>query len=494
MNKHLGDDIEDSAHHLGDHEHDIFSIYDLYYYDEIRKIRLSLPWIIITFGLIGNILILVVFMQKLRRRNSNAFCFCALAISDSFALIFMLFRALLKSEILSNLNVTCKLIKYFYHIFLQISSWCLVLLTLDRFIAVIFVFKYQTWCKRLHVVKVFIAILLLILLLNMHLLIFINATEKSQYTGGVLQVYGKTRLPIKYKNSTNKIRPLTTIKPVTPLTKKVTYVCNVSYEKYPFYFKNFYTKWDIYHAVIYGALPFILVFTSNIIIIAKLIKRHRKMIKYKDTNRKLLDPKAGGDPLIKPFQLTFMLLTVSFAFLILTSPISIYMAFIYGNIKSVRESKRELIKVILRYIAYFNNAINFYIYLTTSSEFRRELSILFRSCLPRKGGSSIYTACTTTTTSLPDITIETKKPKSILKVKNNDNYQIEYSKAITNELSNNSSSIDQTVDQTVTTNTNQSENRDIRSNRRDQNNNAQNGENRPFLNRYQNPDVIITSV
>jgi hypothetical protein len=86
------------------------------------------------------------------------------------------------------------------------------------------------------------------------------------------------------------------------------------------------------------------------------------------------------------------------------------MATIYDNLTNVRISKREFIKVILRYLGYVNNAINFYIYFFTSEEFRKDVFILFRCCrsiLPISKNSSIYTACTAST-SLPDVNIETK--------------------------------------------------------------------------------------
>jgi hypothetical protein len=390
-------DIEDASHQLD--QFNKFSTYDRYYDTQIKNLRLSVPWVILTFGLIGNIIILIIFTKKLRRRNSNAFCFCALAISDTFSLIFMLFRAMLKTEILNNLNVTCKVVKFLYHYFLQVSSWCLVLLTLDRLIAVTFVFKYQTWSKKLHVIKLFFAIIVVILLINVHLLIFVNVFEKNgKYPSNGLELDG---FPKAYKPKNNtKFSTTKKFQTTTSTIIKKSYTCNVSFEKYPFYYKNIYKHWDIYHSIVYGSLPFIIVFISNCVIIFKLLKRDEKSARFKTNSIK-------DDPSIKSFQLTVMLLTIAFTFLVLTFPISIYMAYIYDNLTSVRESKREFIKVILRYLGYVNNAINFYIYFLTSNEFRREVANLFRCLLPKSSVSSLYSACTTSS-SLPDINIETK--------------------------------------------------------------------------------------
>ena len=121
---------------------------DIYYIIQIKNIRHVMPWIIFSLGMLGNILIMLVFLRKKRRTSSNGFCFISLAISDILALIFMLLSSLLTLKIVGNKAATCKVIRYFYHVSLQLSSWCLVLLTLDRLIAVCFIFWYDTWCKK----------------------------------------------------------------------------------------------------------------------------------------------------------------------------------------------------------------------------------------------------------------------------------------------------------------------------------------------------------
>jgi hypothetical protein len=156
-------------------DHDIYlTSYDLFFLNQIKHMRLILPWFILTFGLVGNISILMIFLKK--KLTSNGFCFLSLAISDSMALMFMLLRSMLKLQIVSNVSATCKIIKYIYHVSLQISSWCLVLLTIDRLIAVCFVFKYRSWCKKWHAVKVLIVFVVTIILANIHLLIFVSSS------------------------------------------------------------------------------------------------------------------------------------------------------------------------------------------------------------------------------------------------------------------------------------------------------------------------------
>jgi hypothetical protein len=396
IRKYQQEDLEDSSHFNGQFNYQN-NRYDRYYDEKIKNIRLVVPWLIVIFGLFGNIMIIIIFSKKLRRSSSHAFCFIALAISDSLALIFMLLRALLKTEILNNLNASCKAIKFLYHYFLQTSSWCLVLLTLDRFIAVCFIFKYKNWCKKFHVLKIFIFIIIIVLCLNVHLLVYVKAFErKGEFADGISKANEKGRPPPPIRSTRVNI------------IKKKSYVCNVSIDDHPLYFKHIYKNWDIAHAVIYGALPFSFILVANFIIIYKLIKLQKKSSKYLSDGKSI--EKDENDSMVKSYQFTIMLLTVSFTFLVLTSPISLYMATIYDNLTNVRISKREFIKVILRYLGYVNNAINFYIYFFTSEEFRNDVFILFRCCrsiLPISKNSSIYTACTAST-SLPDVNIETK--------------------------------------------------------------------------------------
>ena len=173
------------------------------------------------------------------------------------------------------------------------------------------------------------------------------------------------------------------------------YTCNVDAVQHPIYYKYFYSQYDIYHALIYGIVPFVIVLTSNVFIILKLTLLKKKTF-FKSSLNASVKSLDKLDASFKSFQITLMLLSIAFVFLIFTSPISLYMAVFYDHLKSVRESKREYIKVILRYIGYCNNAVNFYIYIIFSNEFRKEFVKTIRSCFRIKSITS--TMCTTSTT------------------------------------------------------------------------------------------------
>lgn len=177
-------------------------------------------------------------------------------------------------------------------------------------------------------------------------------------------------------------------------------ICTAS--RHSFYNRVFYVHWDIYHAVIYGGLPFLIVLASNIFIVTRLVRyRHHRMIKSSS-------PTGVTDESdrIKSVQITAMLLSVATLFLLFTGPISIYMTFFYNNLTWMRDSQRSFIRTILTHIAYFNNAINFYVYMCLSSEFRAEwwmfMRRVFYCCCRRPAASAknLTSLCTTTTTTL----------------------------------------------------------------------------------------------
>ena len=360
-----------------------FSTQELEYVYRIQSIRYSLPWFIVTFGLIGNFFIGLIFIRrKTRGFSSNAFCFCTLAIIDSMALVFMLLQSMLSLHILNNLSVACKLIKFIFYSSLQLSSWSLVLLTIDRLIAVSFIFKYKTWNKKFWAPKIFIGIFVCIILLNFHILIMTESQIKKKDIYDIIPTKKFSSWNSKFTSFQKNEQKLT---------------CSVNRIKYPFYSKYIFDNWDIYHALIYGGLPFLIIFISNVVIILKLgslkkSKISKNNIKISESNKSL----DKIDKSIKSIQITVMLLSVAFVFLIFTSPISFYMTFFYRNLNSINRIKLQYIKVVLNYIAYINNAINFYLYVSLSTEFRKEFIQLFISCKTLKPFSSI-SKCTTLT-------------------------------------------------------------------------------------------------
>jgi hypothetical protein len=81
---------------------------------------------------------------------------------------------------------------------------------------------------------------------------------------------------------------------------------------------------------------------------------------------------------------------------------------IYDNLNS-RESEKEFIRAVLRFVGYFNNAVNFYVYMAFSSGFRIEFFNCVKSLFGCKSLESGL--CTTTAGSDENLNKKvTKKP------------------------------------------------------------------------------------
>jgi len=133
---------------------------------------------------------------------------------------------------------------------------------------------------------------------------------------------------------------------------------------------NFYANiWPWIDLVIASLLPFILILIGNISIISRLVHA-KKAHSMTSQNRK---SRLGGT--------TSMLLSVSFMFILSTSPICILIAL--HNIFDPFQSGEPL--VIARWslgwstvslLSYVNNAINFWLYCVSGQKFRQQLALM----------------------------------------------------------------------------------------------------------------------
>ena len=129
---------------------------------------------------------------------------------------------------------------------------------------------------------------------------------------------------------------------------------------------------DIYHqidAFLYSFIPLLVMFTANWLIILKFMiaKWRNRDGGTESVNQALSKSAVNG---------SVMLLSVSFAFVILTGPICLYSIFV---------KPRRLFYGIAAILQYLNHSINGVLYCISGSRFRRELMGLFRSiCCGKK--------------------------------------------------------------------------------------------------------------
>ena len=141
----------------------------------------------------------------------------------------------------------------------------------------------------------------------------------------------------------------------------------------------------IYIAILYSYGPFVIMLIANFAIIYKFISakyKSRQGSNSESTNKALSKSAMNG---------TAMLLTVSFAFIILTAPIALANALYKGSIPSrVYES--------LLGIEYVNHGINAVLYCISGSRFRNELKKII-CCFKENSSRSFSTNMTNSTAS-----------------------------------------------------------------------------------------------
>ena len=139
-----------------------------------------------------------------------------------------------------------------------------------------------------------------------------------------------------------------------------------------YYESNVYTWFDLALA---SALPFIIILTCNIAMIIQLKKTNKARIRMQSSLQ-------TND--INITNLTIMLLTVSFTFVITSLPICIFLLIEHSlYVKAVAAedyfalANLELVKAIVHFIWYMNFAINFFVYVLRGQRFREEVCTMF---------------------------------------------------------------------------------------------------------------------
>lgn len=276
--------------------------------------------VIIIFGTIGNLASIAVLTRPKMRSNATYFYLTSLAVADTLVLyvsgLKSWIRILTNIELLHTSNLSCKTFSVLFFFSLHTSAWFVLLVTADRFFAVICPLKIASFSSVSRARKMAAFATILIATYSSPLIFDITLVQKGNITIGC------------WKR--------------TAFMKEV----------YP-YFK----------LVTYSIIPFTAVFIMNIVIILVIARKTiEKTVQNSQNNQ---------------YKLIIMLLAVSFAWLLLSTPFSIY-PFLFSKEKTPENKARKfLVKTICFLLVYLNSSINFYIYCITGQKFRGELRNLF---------------------------------------------------------------------------------------------------------------------
>ena len=288
---------------------------------------------ILTFGLVSNILTVLVLSRPKLRKNTCSLYLIGASVSNTLCIVVSLFYFTISNgfgySFTAKSRVLCKLLPYLYYTTLFLASWFVLLACTDRYCST----HSQTFVRRfshLNIAKRLLIFLpLFTLLIHIHLLIYIDWIEYGRCT---------------------------------------------------FLTFNFLLFLFIYYVVVYAFMTPILYMIFAILTIVNVQKAKKKVVctvqKYASTiplpqRRQTLNA-----------QLLRMLLVQVISFVILTMPLAIwnvYLGISYYQSKSTgTRSLESFLSASFRYLTNINIASTCVIYTVTARVFREELWALFQ--------------------------------------------------------------------------------------------------------------------
>ncbi|XP_052778100.1 probable G-protein coupled receptor 139 [Mya arenaria] len=316
---------------------------DIPEYRHTVNIWKTIPPILLTFGTLGNLLVILVLSRKRSRYSSTATYLVALAVSD----LLVLYSGLLRQWIIYKFDIDvrelsiagCKINIFLVYFSTQCSSWLLVAVTCERFIGVWLPHRVKQGCTQ-KTALLFVSIIVVCLMaLNAH------------------WFYGMGKYTIVYNNRT------------------YVFLCDSIFDDY---YDFLGLTWPWIDLSVFCLVPFTILLIGNVsIIIRVMISKYKTRVQIAPSN---LTSKRKADD--KTSQLTAMLLTLNAVFFVCATPISIYLLgqrFWIKNIETYEDlAVMRLWWAVVNCFMYLNNTLNFVLYFLSGSRFRDEVKALFR--------------------------------------------------------------------------------------------------------------------
>jgi hypothetical protein len=143
-----------------------------------------------------------------------------------------------------------------------------------------------------------------------------------------------------------------------------------------------YPQWERVHLVLYNLCPFAIMCICNTYIIFVTVRSSRAQIESTPI-------KIYRKSIERYRQFTALLILVTFAFVILTSPACIYYVFFRNNLAlKAQRNYRYMVQILLNSIQFTSHGINFFLYCFSAKSFRYELHGMFRELV-----SSCHCTC-----------------------------------------------------------------------------------------------------
>ncbi len=297
----------------------------------VRKLRLAIQAFIMLVGIPGNILTIVIMCRKKFRSMNLCILFIALSVADTIWLFFMPGKEvyeLIQGVKLQNTNdVLCKVTVFMIWTLQTLSSWLLVALTCERCLAILSPFNYKTMCSQFKDLVLILFILALVVGYNIQALVTLTLRQFGPRTA-----------------------------------------CAAA-PKYEWYQQNIKLKIDI---ILQNFIPFVIILVANIAIIVRVRSANDKLTSVNTESEKQIKRKQKAE------RMTGMLLGITFAFLILTLPMKVYLI-LAGTQQKIAQALdfNNGTYLIVYSLNTLNYGINFYMYVITGTDFRQEFLKMF---------------------------------------------------------------------------------------------------------------------
>ena len=285
------------------------------------KIRLIVPPILMTVGIPGNILSIIV-LYRLRKAQPSTYLLC-LAVSDLILLSVWVPLDWIGSAIRINSvdknGIFCRVLAFGYFSGIQISSWMLILVTIERVCSVLYPHKVRTVfspCRSL---------------ISVSLTVICIAGVNAKFLAGIL---------------------------------------NITPESYCFESDNFdyfYGQvWPWIYLNIGFIIPCISLLLGNIIIVVTLWRKKKVSLTATHQHTTIQIERS------KVSVITKRVIVLNSAYIAFGLPVCVYVVInFFGLVDS------ELIKTAVTMVMFINNNINFFLYIMVGSRFRQEVLSMF---------------------------------------------------------------------------------------------------------------------
>ncbi|XP_053386545.1 C-C chemokine receptor type 1-like [Mercenaria mercenaria] len=296
------------------------------------------PPILLVFGTIGNLMTVIVLMQRKNRNSSLAKYLSALAVADLIVLWMALPRNWLNNGFDVDLRpfseFVCKVQLFLVYFGSQNSALLVVLVTVERFLCAWLPLKVKRICTARNANIVIISVATSLTLLNSHLLFGMGLTKGN--------------------------------------------ICYPSNESYAYFLFNI---WSLISLFGFSLTPLLVLVVLNTAIIVQILMVRRKS--QTQVAPETVTPIAMARK-IKNRQITAMLITLNIVFMVCVTPLLCFLIFytdwVLSHETNHSDGVLELVWSIFNALFYTNNAVNFILYLLSRSAFRKEAKdVLFRS-------------------------------------------------------------------------------------------------------------------